>query len=679
VGAGALALALLAAAPGTAGADQSVSGTLHVAHSDNFPEKKAGFSYFVRTSAGRRVPLRFRRGAPRAAGGSKISVRGTKRGRALVVRRSRVRRRARAASTTAPATTRKVAVVLLNFSNDTSRPYTADAIRSAMFTSPSSVAAYFKEESWGKLSLTGKVRADGDVYGWYTIGATNSGCAWSNWASAARSAATSAGVDLSGYHHVVYVWPRTSSCGWAGLAYMPGTSAYINGDFGVRVVGHELSHNLGADHASSYSCTNSSGQRVSIGSSCSLSEYGDPFDILGASSRQSHNFHRGRFGWLSASNTQTVSSSGTYTLTAIEADSQQPQVLRIPRTSSVSGSTEYYALEYRQPSGLFDNFAVTDPVVNGVTVRVVPDYSVIQRSLLVDTTPSTYSFADASLATGRTFTDATDRISVTTVSVSGLTATVRVDLNGSGGGGTGDATGPSAPSNLVGQAATGPSANLSWGASSDNVGVAGYRVFRNGAQLASTTATTYVDKGVAAGSTYSYYVVAYDAAGNVSPSSNQVSVTLPGGTTTSYRAHPSSVTIYSGTLYSGTATDLASNNDIYYRVTAAGSPLLADWYGVIPAVPTTLRNLKVVYSGKANVTCNQTLRIYNYELGRWDTLDTRSVGQTETLITTTPPAPPADYVSTVTGTGSVAVRATCSGPTTSFRHVGDLLRITYDA
>jgi hypothetical protein len=471
---------------------------------------------------------------------------------------------------------------------------------------------------------------------------------------------------------------------------MPGTSAYLNGAFNLRVVGHELSHNIGGDHASSYSCT-SGGVRVSISSTCSLSEYGDPFDILGSSSRHGSSFHLGQFKWLAPSNTQTVSSSGTYTLTAAELDSAQPQALRIPRATSVTGSQEYYSLEFRQPFGsYFDAFSASDPAVNGVAVRIVPDYSVIQRPLLLDTTPATSTFTDAPLATGKTFTDTANGISITTVSLSPLAAIVRVDLGGAGGGGGGgtpppppppaDTSPPSAPSSLAGQAVSGPAVSLSWAASSDNTGVTGYRVFRNGTQLTSISGTSYSDATVAAGATYSYYVVAYDAAGNVSPASNQVSVAVPGGgPTSSYKASPSSVTISDGSLYSGTSADLVSSNNIFFKVTAGSASRVADWYGLIGSVPATLKNLSVIYVGKNTAVCSQVLRIYNYELGRWDTLDTQYVAAANVTVTATPPSPPADYVSVLSGTGNVAVRVTCSGPTSSFRSHGDLMRITYDA
>jgi glucose/arabinose dehydrogenase len=93
---------------------------------------------------------------------------------------------------------------------------------------------------------------------------------------------------------------------------------------------------------------------------------------------------------------------------------------------------------------------------------------------------------------------------------------------------------PTAPANLTGTA-FGTTVTLNWGASTDNVGVTAYDVFRNGA-LAGTVsgappATTFTDAGLAANTTYQYYVVARDRANNVSPHSNQIPVTTGSGCT----------------------------------------------------------------------------------------------------------------------------------------------------
>jgi hypothetical protein len=89
-----------------------------------------------------------------------------------------------------------------------------------------------------------------------------------------------------------------------------------------------------------------------------------------------------------------------------------------------------------------------------------------------------------------------------------------------------DTVAPDAPSALAARL-KGKLVTLSWRAASDNVAVTGYRVSRNGVLLGRTTMLTWQDS-VAAGS-YTYSVAAYDAAGNISPASNTVTVTISSG------------------------------------------------------------------------------------------------------------------------------------------------------
>jgi chitodextrinase len=90
-----------------------------------------------------------------------------------------------------------------------------------------------------------------------------------------------------------------------------------------------------------------------------------------------------------------------------------------------------------------------------------------------------------------------------------------------------DATAPGVPTGLIASNAAATSATLSWTASTDNVGVTGYRVFRNGNQIGTTAGVSYTDSGLTAGTAYAYTVRAYDAAGNVSASSAALNVTTP--------------------------------------------------------------------------------------------------------------------------------------------------------
>jgi len=92
-------------------------------------------------------------------------------------------------------------------------------------------------------------------------------------------------------------------------------------------------------------------------------------------------------------------------------------------------------------------------------------------------------------------------------------------------------TPPSVPTGLAGTAASSTQVNLSWTASTDNVGVAGYNVFRNGTKVGSIQTTSYQDTGLSAGTTYIYTVSAYDVAGNTSAQSGGVSISTPIGLT----------------------------------------------------------------------------------------------------------------------------------------------------
>lgn len=92
-----------------------------------------------------------------------------------------------------------------------------------------------------------------------------------------------------------------------------------------------------------------------------------------------------------------------------------------------------------------------------------------------------------------------------------------------------DTTAPSAPTNLVATVVSSSQINLAWTASTDNVGVTGYKVFRGGTQVGTPTSTSFNDSGLSASTSYSYTVKAVDAAGNLSLNSNTASATTQAG------------------------------------------------------------------------------------------------------------------------------------------------------
>jgi chitodextrinase len=92
-----------------------------------------------------------------------------------------------------------------------------------------------------------------------------------------------------------------------------------------------------------------------------------------------------------------------------------------------------------------------------------------------------------------------------------------------------DVTVPSQPAAFTASAGSSTSVNLAWSAASDNVGVTGYRLSRNGTLIATLGATvrSYVDNSLTAGTSYSYALVAVDAAGNASTPATVNTSTLP--------------------------------------------------------------------------------------------------------------------------------------------------------
>jgi chitodextrinase len=104
----------------------------------------------------------------------------------------------------------------------------------------------------------------------------------------------------------------------------------------------------------------------------------------------------------------------------------------------------------------------------------------------------------------------------------GTSAAVTVTVSNS----TADITPPTVPAGLTASAASSSQINLAWNASTDpDSPVAGYKVFRAGSQITTTTTTSYSDSGLSPSTTYSYSVSAYDAAGNNSAQSSSVSAT----------------------------------------------------------------------------------------------------------------------------------------------------------
>lgn len=318
----------------------------------------------------------------------------------------------------------KTAVILVNFQDNNSQPISASDANSLVFTT---VNNFYKENSYQQAWFTGA------VYGWYTIAASQTSCDTGNIATLADQAAAAAGVDLSVYRSRVYFFPRSSSCGWDGLSAGSGPGrVWINGKFELGNVGHELGHNMSLAHAHSWDCDTSA-----LASNCVYGDYGDLADIMGNASGAGHlnAFQKESLGWLNTSGVppiSTISSSGSYSIDAMEPAGTAPKALKILKsTDPTTGKRTWYYVEYRQPQGADLAFSYF-PGLYGIQIRVGTEGSV-DSSFLLDMTPQSlatgYDLRDSALPLGQTYTDSAAGVTIKSTWANGVSAGIDVTLS----------------------------------------------------------------------------------------------------------------------------------------------------------------------------------------------------------------------------------------------------------
>lgn len=390
-------------------------------------EKSAKTRYYLKEKSGKRLELVLSKVDNRLQTGAKVKVRGKKTDTYMYLDGST----SSVTVTSSPPLQntfgdRKLAILLVNFQDNTTQPY-AVADGNNVLTQLNN---FYKENSWNQTYVTGA------TFGWFTLPMAST-CSDQYIVPAAKDAAAKAGIDLSIYKHIAYVFPRNTSCMWSGVANLNGGTILINGALNLKTVGHELGHNLGLYHSHSLEC----GSAVLATTGCSVNDYGDALDIMGNSNPGHFNtYQKERLGWLNYGNSPPITiitNSGDYSIMPYETNVSGPKALKIFKgIDSSTGYNMYYYIELRQPIG-FDSFITTmintygSNVDKGVSIRLVYD-NPNKGSQLLDMAPNstTWDWFDSVLLPGKSYTDSTAGLTITTVSVNSLGSVVNVNLSG---------------------------------------------------------------------------------------------------------------------------------------------------------------------------------------------------------------------------------------------------------
>jgi hypothetical protein len=357
----------------------------------------------------------------------------------------------RAARTGEDLGEQRTLITLINFSNDPSTPFTVEQVETELLDAgnPLSTASWIDEVSYGRAWLTG------DVLGWYPMPYDDLGLCLLGYEGQTQDVVNELDplIDFSAYDRWIIFIPFNSQCpaGFSSLGKMTFETdegvvqlsrAVMNGfgSFTARVAAHELGHSMsGLQHSADYEC-----DVDTVRDFCSpsgLGSLGDPFDVMGESTRAGHfsAANKDVLGWLGPDVLEVPPPGGSYSLEPFESRPAGLKVLRIPVVyqSQDLARTRHYYVSYRKPLGFdagFGELAVDGAMVNLDSRFWTGDRPA--RSWLLDMSPHADAdaasqqadSADALLGVGQTFTD-TERgisISVTGVTDGRLDVTVTV-------------------------------------------------------------------------------------------------------------------------------------------------------------------------------------------------------------------------------------------------------------
>ncbi len=331
----------------------------------------------------------------------------------------------------------------------------------------------------------------------------------------------------------------------------------------------------------------------------------------------------------SASNTRSVTTLAIPDTTAPTAPTNLAASLTTQTTTKLTwtGSTDNIGVTYYN---IYKNGTYV------VSISVGNSYNVTGL-----TPATTYSFSIKAKDDAGNLSPSSNTVSVTTLSVP-------------------DTTIPSTPTNLVASNTTQTTTNLSWNASTDNVGVATYSIYRNGTYIGFATGTTYSVTGLTASTTYAFTVKAKDAAQNLSAVSNTVNVTTMSPPDVTAPTAPTNLTASQTTQTTTKLSWTQSTDNVavtYYNIYKNGA-----YY------------VSVSVGGTYTVTGLTASTSYTFAVKAKDAAENLSASSNTVSVTTlanpdtTAPSAPANL--TATNTTQTTTKLTWNGATDNFAVTG---------
>ncbi|KAF0175877.1 MAG: peptidase domain protein [Limisphaerales bacterium] len=223
---------------------------------------------------------------------------------------------------------------------------------------------------------------------------------------------------------------------FGGLAGVGAKRMWINGEFTLRLLAHELGHNYGLWHANRWDVTGTD----PLDPAGTHLEYGDDYDMMGGNNGSGGNrpihfneWFKSYLGWLNTNQWRTAPTGGVYRL--MRHDHTNASGLRGITVGQTNDRSYWLGFRHDLTNYAKNSFGATNFLANGVEIRwgmqapgLASDMAG-EGSRLLNFTPATADFTRHPLPVGQTFTDTNFSLSITPLGVGGTAPNEFIDVN----------------------------------------------------------------------------------------------------------------------------------------------------------------------------------------------------------------------------------------------------------